>query len=171
MTRKSLLFFCICFFSFAGAPAQAQDTSPAFRSTQLPLPRFVTIRADEAYVRTGPGSRYPIKWVFTHVGLPVEIILEYETWRKIRDHEGEEGWMHHSLLSGRRGGLVRGEDMVAVYRKPNSESRLRAYIEPGTVITVSECPKGDFCLARAQGYSGWVDRKFIWGIYADEIFD
>ena len=86
-------------------PAWAQ----AGRSTGLPLPRFVSLAAERVNVRFGPGKQYPVNWMFARQGLPVEIIEEFDTWRKIRDHDGEEGWVHSSLLSSRRTIMVIGE--------------------------------------------------------------
>ena len=95
---------CRCGCS-SGQPAWSQ----AGRSTGLPLPRFVSLAADRVNVRFGPGKQYPVNWVFARKGLPVEIIAEFDTWRKIRDYDGEEGWIHSSLLSSRRTIMVTGE--------------------------------------------------------------
>jgi len=100
-----VFLFCLIGFLFLpmSIPAYAQGAdSSAFRSTELPLPRFVSLRSDKVFMRFGPGKQYPIKWVYERKWLPVEIILEFDTWRKIRDHAGEEGWVHQSLLSDRR---------------------------------------------------------------------
>ncbi len=72
------------------------------KSTGLPLPRYVSLRAEEVNMRTGPGVRYPVDWVYKRRNLPVEIIAEFGTWRKIRDVEGAQGWIHQSMLSNRR---------------------------------------------------------------------
>lgn len=164
----ALLFL---FFLAVGADVRAQDeSSSVFRSTNFPLPRFVSLNAGEVNVRTGPGQRYPVKWVFKKKGLPVEIILEFEHWRKIRDYEGEEGWIHKSLLTGRRSGLIRSEDLVLLYRKPEPKARLLAYMEPGALAQVERC-KGIWCEIETGGYKGWAERKFIWGVYENENFD
>ena len=84
---------------------------PALADSGLPVPRFVTLKGDEVNVRAGPGRRYPINWVFLRQEMPVEVVAEFDTWRKIRDFEGTEGWVHQSLLSGRRGALVLGEEI------------------------------------------------------------
>ena len=82
-----------CWHSAGSGPAAAQS------ETGLPVPRFVTLRADEVNLRTGPGEQYPIEWIYVRAGLPVEIIAEFGNWRRIRDFEGIEGWVFHSLLS------------------------------------------------------------------------
>jgi SH3-like domain-containing protein len=163
------LGFCLVFTLFSTL-LRAEDVPPAFRSTEFPLPRFVSLGSGEVHVRTGPGMGYPIKWVFHKRNLPVEIVLEYETWRKIKDSEGQVGWVHSSLLSGRRTGLIRAEGMVPVRRKPKEDARLNAYIEAGAIVALDSC-KESWCHAAAQGYEGWVERKFIWGVYENENFD
>jgi SH3-like domain-containing protein len=167
MSKKALLFILIAFMAF---PVRAQDIPPAFRSTDYPLPRFVSLGADEIFVRAGPGLKFPVKWVFRKRGLPVEVVLEYESWRKIRDSEGGEGWVHSALLSGSRSGRVRAEKPVPVRQKPAEQARLRAYIEPGALAALKAC-EGGWCKIEAVGYSGWMERQYIWGVYENEDFD
>jgi SH3-like domain-containing protein len=156
------------------APAVAAQDNP-FRATNLPLPRFVSLGADEVNVRTGPGQGFPVKWVFRQDGLPVEIILEYEGWRKIRDHEGEVGWVHRILLSGKRSALVRARQNVSFYRRPDIASAVMAHLEPGVLLSLERCD-GVWCKAElkdsnGQTYKGWVEIKYLWGVYEAEDFD
>jgi len=160
------LFWLFLLFSF---PALAQDKD-AFRSTEYPLPRFVTIASDKAYVRTGPERKYPVKWVYQYKGLPVEIILEFDHWRKIRDKDGDEGWMHQSLLSGRRGAIINAYEAVTMRRKPESDARAVAKLRPGVVVSLKECAPSH-CFIKANGFKGWVDRTDLWGLYTDEIIE
>ncbi len=157
-----------------GAPAsmaQDQDSDGAkvksFRDTDLPLPRFVSLRSNKTHMRTGPGQRYPIKWFYQHAGLPVEIIQEFENWRKIRDNTGEVGWVHKSLLSGRRTVIVIGSDVVKIYDKKSTDSSVVAKLEPNVTAEIEECVPL-LCEIKVGGYTGWIERKFIWGIYEHE---
>ena len=72
----------------------------------LQVPRFVSLKAGRVNVRVGPGEDYKIAWVFTRTGLPIEVIQEYDTWRRIRDSDGAVGWVFNSLLSGKRTAVV-----------------------------------------------------------------
>ncbi|MGH1399512.1 MAG: SH3 domain-containing protein, partial [Alphaproteobacteria bacterium] len=148
----------------------AQEAKDAFRATNLPLPRFVSVSAGEAYVRAGPGKKYPIKWVFKKKGLPVEIILEFDHWRKIRDHEGGEGWLHKSLLSGRRSAIVTGKENIPLTRKPQSDSKITAYLQPRVISRIKECTI-DWCYVDASGYKGWTGKENLWGVYEKEIIE
>ncbi len=172
MTRISILFLFVllCSSPLRVLADKTDGISDAFRSTPYPLPRFVSLRSDEVFVRTGPGPRYPVKWIFKKEGLPVEIILEFENWRKIRDYEGQTGWVHHSLLSGRRTGLVRADDAAELYKKPDTTAPKLALFEPNAAIALEDC-RSQWCKVQGEGYSGWMQRKFIWGIYEDEIID
>lgn len=147
-----------------------RGTNSAFRSTAYPLPRFVSLSADKAYVRAGPGERFPIQWEYRKKGLPMEIILEFDHWRKVRDFEGEEGWMHKTLLSGRRTGMVISDGQVPLWRKPESDSRLVAYLGPSVVVGLEECTT-DWCHVAVSGFKGWMPKKYIWGVYEAETFD
>ena len=159
-----LLFLMILVLSPA---AFAQQPKEAFRSTNYPLPRFVSLSAGEAYVRSGPGLKYPVQWVFNRDGLPVEIILEYDHWRKIRDFEGQEGWLHKSLLSGKRTAIVQSDEQAPMFKKPDTTSGLAAYLEPQVVVKIHICGQ-NWCEIDAFGYTGWIEQENLWGVYPNE---
>ncbi|MFK7839147.1 MAG: SH3 domain-containing protein [Bdellovibrionales bacterium] len=159
----------IALFLFS-MPAYAQQKDNPFRSTAYPLPRFVTVASNEAYVRTGPGRKYPIQWVFRRSGLPVEITLEFDHWRRIQDHEGQIGWIHKSLLSGRRHAMIQSQDTVSLMHKPDQDSRLIALLEPDVISKIDEC-RAEWCRVDASGYKGWVEKENLWGVYPQEIFE
>jgi SH3-like domain-containing protein len=152
------------------ASAFAQTEKEAFRSTNYPLPRFVSLGSDEVFSRTGPGKLYPVRYAYKRKSLPVEIILEYEGWRKIRDFDGDEGWVHTSMVSGNRTALVKGTENVTLHRSPNADSRKSAYIEPQNIVNIEEC-NGQWCEVNAAGYTGWIEQKYLWGVYESEKFD
>ncbi len=135
--------------------------------TGLAVPRFVSLRSDKVHVRSGPGTRYPIRWVYLRKNLPVEVVQEFETWRKIRDNEGQEGWLHQSLIAGRRYALITGTEPVTAYRKPDIDTAVVYRMEPGVVARVDECTN-KWCLLVSSGFEGWVEKKSIWGIYPSE---
>jgi len=135
--------------------------------TKLPLPRFVSLRGDQVFARTGPGTRYPIKWEYQRKNLPVEIIQEFDTWRKIRDIDSEEAWVHQSLLSGKRFAIYNGEDGAPLYRKPNDTSRMVAKIEKSAILKIEECDN-DWCEVSSSSHSGWISINSFWGVYEGE---
>jgi SH3-like domain-containing protein len=138
--------------------AQARDANA--------LPRYFSLRADEVNLRTGPGVRYPVEWVIRKRNLPVEVVAEFETWRRIRDIEGTEGWVHQSMLSTRRTALVVGEIRTLLAR-PDVESPPVARVEPGVVAMLDEC-RDQWCRLDAAGYRGWLKRSEFWGVYPGE---
>jgi SH3-like domain-containing protein len=155
------------------AVAQAESVSG------LPLPRFVTTRSNPINVRVGPGTKYNIAWNYLVSGVPVEIIQEFDTWRKIRDADGSEGWVHQSLLIGSRAGyaaplVANGE--VTMLASPGEEARVRARLAPGVRVNIAECD-GAWCSISAgqpgerATYSGYVRQEELWGVYPDEVFD
>ena len=154
---------------FKPAPAHA-ESEEIFNQSGLPIPRFVSLRSDKVFVRTGPALRYPIKWIYTKEALPVEIIQEFDTWRKIRDIDGGEGWIHQSLLMGKRHGLVTAKKGVYLMRKPVTNARPVAMLEPNVILALGQC-SGAWCYGEVQGFKGWIERKSLWGIYADEELD
>jgi SH3-like domain-containing protein len=130
------------------------------------LPRFVSLRADKVNVRAGPGVQYPVVWVFVRRGLPVEIVAEFDLWRKIRDREGVEGWVHRSLLAGTRAVIVTGDTHV-LFRDPDAGSAPVAQVEAGVVARLLACTVG-WCRVKAASHRGWIERAYLWGVYPNE---
>jgi SH3-like domain-containing protein len=141
-------------------------TAGAWAQSGRSLPRYVSLRAGEVNVRTGPGVRYPIEWVFQRKDLPVEVTSEYDTWRKIRDWEGTEGWVHQSMLSSKRMVLITKESRT-LRREPSTGAPAVAHAEPGVVGALKWCEDG-WCRVRLAGYDGWLKTGDFWGIYDGE---
>ncbi|AXS38820.1 SH3 domain-containing protein [Breoghania sp. L-A4] len=155
---------------FAG-DALAQGTQSG--ASGLPVPRFVSLKSDRVNVRRGPGRDHEIIWTYVRAGLPVEIVQEFENWRRIRDWEGGEGWVFHSLLSGRRTALIKPWEKsgtTPLRSNPDSNAPVVAQLEPNVVASVTECGSG-FCRIAGSNWSGWVDQTLLFGVYPDETFD
>ena len=165
----SLLIISLTVMLFLPAPAFSQANN-VFNSSGLDIPRFVSLRSDKVFVRTGPALRYPIKWVYKRKNMPVEIIQEFDTWRKIKDIDGEEGWIHQSLLSGRRHGIAQADNPILIFKKPDKTARSLAEVENDNVLRVHKC-ETFWCDVEIKGFSGWIEKKSLWGVYQDEEFD
>jgi SH3-like domain-containing protein len=136
----------------------------------LPLPRFVSLKADKVNVRRGPASEHQVAWVFQRRGLPVEIVAEFENWRRIRDNDGEEGWVYQSMLAGKRTALVapwRKDDSIPMYKSRSPDGGLVARVDSGVVADIESCT-GTWCEIDAGGYQGWIDQAMLWGVYPNE---
>jgi SH3-like domain-containing protein len=157
--------------SIHSATVAAQDDAPV-RGTGLPLPRFVSLKSDNVNVRRGPGQDYDVAFTFVRAGLPVEITHEFDNWRKIRDAEGAEGWVFHSLLSGERTAQVAPWEKQGLYpahAEAEAGAAVVAYLEPRVVADVERCT-GDWCLLSGNGFEGWIEQERLWGVYPDETF-
>jgi SH3-like domain-containing protein len=152
-------------------PAHAAENNEDAEGTTsgLPLPRFVSLGADRVNVRTGPGERYPITWVYVRRALPVEVIAEFELYRKIRDQEGAEGWVHKRLLSGRRSVLVTGT-IQPLYRIADRHAPIVLQAEPGVQGRLLSA-KGDWCELEIAGRRGFIERKYLYGVLPNETFE
>jgi len=149
-------------------PADKSAAAQQRKGSGLPLPRFASLRSDEVNVRTGPGSRYPVDWVFKRKSMPVEIVAEYENWRKIRDWQGASGWVHQSLLTGKRSFIVPAKT-ASLYKTPATSAEVVAKLEPEVMGEIRSC-SGDWCRVRVSngGVSGWLERTAFWGVYKSE---
>src|SRR5262249_29452724 len=144
-------------------------TCPALaaNTTNLPLPRFAALKPEEVNARTGPGTRYPIQWVYHRQGMPVEIIEEYDVWRKIRDSEGTTGWVHKTMLDGKRNAVTAGKEARIGHADPNVKSKPLLKVEPQVVVRLVECDL-QWCRVQVSGRKGWIEKKYLWGIYPQE---
>ncbi len=148
------------------------STAPVFASekgqvTNLPIPRYVSLKADEGNVRRGPSLSHRIDWVFTRRNMPLQVTGEYGHWRRVEDRDGQGGWVHYSLLSGVRHVIV-DADLALLRLKPNIEATVAAYAEAGVVARLEDCTQ-DWCKISAGGNKGWVEKRALWGVAADEI--
>ncbi len=158
----------------SGAATAAAETG---KVTGLPVPRYVSLKSDRVNLREGPSKEHRTAWVFQRAGLPVEIVAEFETWRRIRDAEGTEGWVLHSLLSGRRTALVmpwaKGEaGPVPLYERAGDRADVVARLQPGVIANVRQCSAA-WCRitvpqAEARDLDGYIRQDRLWGVYPNE---
>jgi SH3-like domain-containing protein len=155
----------------AGAAGAAEQVATGTASG-LPVPRFVSLKSDKVNVRAGPTKDHDVAWVYNRAALPVEVTAEFENWRRIRDWEGAEGWVYHSLLSGRRTALVspqsKGKDeLLPLHPKPDAASGVSAKLQYGVLASVKRCKDG-WCRLVGDGYDGWIEQSRLWGVYPEE---
>ncbi|MFY2825619.1 SH3 domain-containing protein [Ruegeria sp. MALMAid1280] len=145
--------------------ASAQDKRGPV--TNLPLPRYVSMKAAEGNVRRGPSLTHRIDWVFKRRGMPLQITAEYGNWRRVQDRDGAGGWVHYALLSGARTVLIESE-LLTVYTSPDQNSQVSAKFESGVVARLGNCSL-DWCHISAGGYRGWAQKSNLWGVDPAEI--
>lgn len=153
----------------ASETASTSITAP--NPSGLPIPRWVSIRASEANMRTGPGARYPIEWVLQFRNLPVEVVEEFENWRRVRASDDTVGWVHKSMLSGNRMATV-AVAQARVMQSPDSGAPVAAFVEEGVVVALDRCGP-DWCQVAiaSHGVEGWIPREALWGIYDGETVE
>ena len=152
------------------AAARAAGELGTGTKSGLPLPRFVSLKPDRVNVRGGPTRDHEVTFVYTRAGLPVEITAESDNWRRIRDWEGSEGWVYHSLLSGRRTAVVMPKDkkeLVPLYDRGSSDGTVVAQMQAGVLATVKGCT-GSWCHIAGAGFEGWAVQEQLWGVYPSE---
>ena len=174
---RSLITMALLGLVLVPLPVAAEATNPS----GLPLPRFATTRSTPINVRVGPGTKYDVAWVYVQAGLPVEIVQEFDTWRKIRDLDGSEGWVHQNLLSGRRAAYVAPwmDTQQPLRSRGADDAGVRAYLGAGFRVDVADCD-GQWCevsatdhpqSGRGATYSGYLPQASLWGVYEGESFD
>jgi SH3-like domain-containing protein len=155
------------------APAEQNASDTRRGASGLPLPRFVSLKSGRVNSRIGPGVNYAVDWMYLKPGLPMEIIQEYDNWRRVRDADGVEGWVLQSLLSGRRTAIAapwqKGKDAtISLLADPNTNARAVAVIEPGVIGTIRSC-NGQWCEMTFAGHTGWISQSQVWGAYPGEL--
>lgn len=176
----SLLAACAALASTAATPASAQQTGSINRGESgLPLPRFVSLKAAKINMRIGPGSDYKVAYRYLKRGIPMEIIQEFDNWRRVRDADGTTGWIHASLLSGDRTAIASPwrestgpDDTVVLYNTPTAAANVVAYLEPGVLGHIDSCD-GAWCEMEIRyeqrTLRGYVNQAELWGAYPDEV--
>ncbi len=147
------------------AQGESNDDS-AVTHSGLPIPRFVSLKSDFVNVRVGPGKRYPISWVYRRAHLPVEVIEEFGHWRKVRDHEQAEGWIHKGLLDGQRTVMIRYQRRP-IYIAPDASSAVVMEADPMVIAQAIECDTA-WCKIEILKREGWIRRDYVWGLYNNE---
>ncbi|MSP05477.1 MAG: hypothetical protein EXR05_09650 [Acetobacteraceae bacterium] len=136
--------------------------------TNLPIPRFAALKTDEVNLRTGPGQRYPVDWVYKRRDLPVQIQREFDVWRLVRDPEGIKGWVHQATLTGRRTFFVLGEER-AMRRAASDDAGVVARLKPGVVGQLKRCEvDASWCQVQVGDLKGWLRRAEFWGVVGNE---
>ncbi|HUK10908.1 MAG TPA: SH3 domain-containing protein [Stellaceae bacterium] len=143
----------------ASAPAALAENAP-------PLPRFAILSKDRVNLRVGPGEQYRIEWEYRRKGYPVEVIAKSDVWRKVRDWQGTEGWVHQTMIAEQRNVIIRGE-VRALRAAADAGSATVARAEPGVIAKLLEC-HGTWCRIEVQGIRGWLARGDVWGVFPDE---
>ncbi len=169
MKKVLLLTFAVVFglgMGMAAVSAQASYQDPL--APKLPVPRFVTLGSKKVNVRTGPGLRYPITVVLEKKGLPVEVVKQFNGWRKILDKEGDEGWVYMNLLSGKRAVIIDNGEQI-MRDDPQEDSRPVVKLDMGVIARLHKCD-GGWCKISIDGYGGWVERQNVWGVLPNETF-
>ena len=151
-------------------PAEAAGELASGTVSGLPVPRFVSLKPDRVNVRAGPNKDQDVRWVYTRAGMPVEITAEFENWRRIRDWEGAEGWVYHSLLSGKRTAVVvpsLKDELVPLYDEADLESAVVARLQSGVLTFIKSCT-GKWCQVSGKNFSGYIVQERLWGAYPNE---
>ncbi len=190
MLKVIALCLCLVLTPVAVAAPDDGDTSPSSRSkpvvqaalqivrtipppivaTGMPVPRWVSVKAVRVNVRRGPSLDQDVLWTYVKPGVPVEIIAEYDTWRRIRDAEGGTGWVKATLLDGRRNVTVQGRVNTAILDAPKADADVVAFAAPGLVARLVSC-EGEWCEVSTRGYDGFVSRDRLWGVYEGETVE
>ncbi|MBV7408675.1 SH3 domain-containing protein [Maritimibacter sp. DP1N21-5] len=150
----------------SAAEAHAAERGPV---TNLPMPRYVSLKTSEANVRRGPSLTHRIDWVFTRRGMPLVVTGEFGHWRRVQDRDGVGGWIHYSLVSGARTGIV-DDDLAPVLARAASDAQVKARLEVGVIVAFDKCGP-EWCRVKAGGYKGWMEKTALWGVGPDETFE
>ena len=168
MLTRAIPFLLLLALLLPGV-ASAEQNRISIKGSNLDIPRFVTLKTNEANMRAGPGMDYPIKWEYRRRGLPLKVIGEFDIWRKVEDHEGETGWMHKQTLSGRRMVLIT-TSMEKIRKYDDVEARVVAVAEAGVLAELNQC-RGQWCRISTGGVDGWIRRNTVWGLLEGEKLD
>ena len=160
--------FAVVLLLLGGFSASCLPPAVAAEESRLRVPRFVSLRVSEAIMRAGPGQDYPIKWTYQHIGIPLEVTRDFYDWRRVRDWQGSEGWMHSRVLSNKRTVMISGE-IRTLRDAPQADASPVARLQGPVIGALLSCPKdSDWCRIEVTGVKGWLRRSEMWGVYPKE---
>lgn len=169
MMFRFIFLLLSCLFLVSPVWAGDEDTADEKDAqVSISLPRFGVLRFNEVNVRTGPGTRYPIDWVYRQVGMPVEVVAKFEYWYRIKDYEGTLGWVHKSKLRWHRRGMVMGNKQD-VRREPDAQAAITAHLMPRVAFDVESCDTR-WCRIKGKDFEGYLRQNAFFGVYAQEKF-
>lgn len=173
MTKISAIFACAALVMgliVSAAEARSFETQTERGPvTNLPMPRFVSLKVREANIRRGPALTHRIDWVFKRRGMPLTVTGEFGHWRRVQDRDGVGGWVHYSLISGNRTGIVE-QDLAPVLARAVGDAQVKARLEAGVIVNLDRCGPV-WCRVKAEGHKGWMEKSAIWGVREDEVFE
>ncbi len=164
-----LLSFASIFGNTGAGDTASQPRDAVEGLSGLAIPRYVSLSSGQANLRTGPGDRYPVTWVFQRRGLPLKVVKEYGIWREVEDPDGDHGWLHRSMISGQRTAMVRNGTQ-ALRARPEDSARILWRVEPGVTGTITDCAN-NWCRLSVDSRSGYIRYEAIWGVQAGETFE
>ncbi len=164
-----LVNFIVLFLTAGSVAACVTEEGQKVGPSGGVLPRFVSLSADEANMRTGPGRQYPIEWVYARRDLPLEVIDEFGPWRQVRDNVGTVGWMHVILLDNKRTAMI-ADEKLRLFEEASQASEVTIIADRGVIGSIEFC-KDVWCKINIDGTSGWAERKYLWGVYPSEVIE
>ena len=177
---RIFLAICLIFAGFAAVVAalvlkepDAEHQQRVGRETGLPVPRFVSLKSGPANVRQGPSLKHPIKWIFKRESIPLEVLAEFDSWRKIRDFDGATGWIHRALIGSARKAWVapwESGQLFALRSEPRPDASTLATAEPKVLVSVNHC-SGTWCSVTKESFDGYIRQQSLWGVYPNEVID
>lgn len=162
MFRRLFAAHAAVFSLIAASLASAADAPVLGPDSNLPVPRYVSLKAEGANGRHGPGVEHRIDWIYERAGLPLLVTGESGPWRRVRDPDGAEVWMHARNLDPRRTAYIVAAGEAPLRRDPRGNAAVSAYLEQGVVGALTGC-EGDWRRVTVNGRVGWVAKDALWG--------
>ncbi len=148
--------------------AEAQEARNAIKGTGHPLPRFMTLKSNKVFMRTGPSLQHPPIYIYQRRGMPMKVLREFYVWREVVDIDGTRGWIHATNLLLKRRGMIIGAD-AKIMAAARTNAPIIAQAEKGVVVALLAC-EGAWCRITHSDLRGWIERRHLWGVFDDEDF-
>jgi SH3-like domain-containing protein len=144
----------------AGSVSAADKDRPT--PSGYPVPRYLSIKVDPANARSGPSEDHRLLWIYHAKGLPVQVVAENETWRRICDPEGGLAWVHMRVTDGRRTVMQTQPQPVPLRAAPKPSAPIRAYMASRSIGQLDRCKDG-WCRIKVGKAEGWAPEGALWG--------
>jgi len=167
LLRQLALAALLLLITVPAGAAEGEDAPD--NKSRVQLPRFGILRFAAVNLRTGPGTRYPIEWVYRRAGMPVEVTALFDTWYRVRDYEGSEGWVHKTQVKMQRRGIIAIKQQ-AVRSDPEAKAKITAHLQPNVMFNITSCD-GNWCAIKGEDFKGYLPQTAFFGAYPHEKFE
>ena len=118
------------------------------------------VGVEKGNIRSGPGPEFDVIWQVEKY-YPVDVIDKKGDWRYFRDLDGDEGWIHASILDKTETVVVKRNN-CNIRSGPGTKYKVAFIAEKGIPFKVLKRKEHWILIEHADGDKGWILDSLVW---------